>query len=776
MYIHTQREREKEREKGREMDTVESMVVLWQTIHRCWTSNKTLRSHAALYKLSLLWTLLSFPTSTLGCFSTKRQAMSSVVPDGEYDIDLSGLFASQRNEVFGIKSGFKPENIDDSYPSLFYTDATTGDEIPCYLISESKENVRAVSTNSSSDNHIYFQGKINSNLAHALDNSSSGSSMSEYLMSFDEVSKSFKMEAFNGFIKMNKSRDTTAVQQKVKILGSTASTNVNSTSDSYVNSILSSFLKSQPTQKKKHQTLRSPNLSPTLKPVSKVLSSISPIRKSTTPSLPPAVSNTSSRAVSPVGAKDGKSLNTTNQATTSSASPNATSLKTARSSSVSTSRNTSPVRSPVMKTSRSASTNGGLGTKKSAKSSLLRKAERAVGINRDRIKIKPSSTPHLAPPERKREYAHEKVRSVKAATNIIPHREIKEARPDQTAFVLNLSPELNDRPPETKSGKNDSAILSDEEIESLAEELESEMAQQFEDLVSEEEDKTINFSKSVKPNQASERSSLHDTNIVNGTEGYDNKTTTNPVKKIDVHKKITETNNTNTDNTSEGNNTIDDKNVDKTNKDNTIKYETNVNNAAAHNVQSKEDSSSSHYNRGGPVKKEPEIVTNINKSDNEKNVDDDDYQLDFSDWEDADTVGFVLSQDNDTQGNSDFNLIIEDDPLKLKREKELERQRDEKNGQNGQQRFREEVQEKQSMPVNASRKSETPVKARKRPPVEPRSTAPNKRPTKSKNTGISVSTSVTTQSSSLPGTDDLDEMLDEALNDISDEEEVSEEE
>ncbi|OUT20771.1 hypothetical protein CAS74_004439 [Pichia kudriavzevii] len=667
--------------------------------------------------------------------------MSSVVPDGEYDIDLSGLFASQRNEVFGIKSGFKPENM------------MTRDEIPCYLISESKENVRAVSTNSSSDNHIYFQGKINSNLAHALDNSSSGSSMSEYLMSFDEVSKSFKMEAFNGFIKMNKSRDTTAVQQKVKILGSTASTNVNSTSDSYVNSILSSFLKSQPTQKKKHQTLRSPNLSPTLKPVSKVLSSISPIRNS---------SNTSSRAVSPVGAKDGKSLNTTNQATTSSASPNGTSLKTARSSSVSTSRNTSPVRSPVMKTSRSASTNGGLGTKKSAKSSLLRKAERAVGINRDRIKIRPSSTPHLAPPERKRE--------------MHTRREIKEARPDQTAFVLNLSPELNDRPPETKSGKNDSAILSDEEIESLAEELESEMAQQFEDLVSEEEDKTINFSKSVKPNQASERSSLHDTNIVNGTEGYDNKTTTNPVKKIDVHKKITETNNTNTDNTSEGNNTIDDKNVDKTNKDNTIKYETNVNNAAAHNVQSKEDSSSSHYNRGGPVKKEPEIVTNINKSDNEKNVDDDDYQLDFSDWEDADTVGFVLSQDNDTQGNSDFNLIIEDDPLKLKREKELERQRDEKNGQNGQQRFREEVQEKQSMPVNASRKSETPVKARKRPPVEPRSTAPNKRPTKSKNTGISVSTSVTTQSSSLPGTDDLDEMLDEALNDISDEEEVSEEE
>lgn len=46
--------------------------------------------------------------------------MKDQIPDGEYDIDFSGVFAAHQSDVFGIRYGFIPDTIDKSFKSLLY--------------------------------------------------------------------------------------------------------------------------------------------------------------------------------------------------------------------------------------------------------------------------------------------------------------------------------------------------------------------------------------------------------------------------------------------------------------------------------------------------------------------------------------------------------------------------------------------------------------------------------------------------------------------------------
>lgn len=153
--------------------------------------------------------------------------VNSILPDGEYELDLSSLFCTKaQSEIFGVRCGFKPETIDDSFSSLLVKD----DPNNLYILrSEMKDT-------SAKDDYIFFEGRMphSSNAGSrsqsrtpspelSLSPSSSLSSspvadFTDMVLLYDSIARKFKVNRFNGVIKFTKSRSPSTMRNIIETL------------------------------------------------------------------------------------------------------------------------------------------------------------------------------------------------------------------------------------------------------------------------------------------------------------------------------------------------------------------------------------------------------------------------------------------------------------------------------------------------------------------------------------------------------------------------------
>lgn len=391
-------------------------------------------------------------------YTTQKDiAMDDCIPDGEYNIDFSGLFRSQKGDFFGVKYSFKPDTIDEHQPSQLYIDDENW-----YLVSEAKASEKSVSTNFNQDK-VYFEGKCAqcNTLSSVQNQATSGlniidngsvSQINEVLLSFDPISKSFELNPFDGCVKLNKSREPRLIYNRIskikKPMGNFKHT-------LFLDSFLEKFNNQQ------MRTIKSPiklvdhiraNRKEAKPSYNQILSKLSPVRRNapTFPSIASPNLNSPTFSIpsptisipSPTRSPHSSSSNSSKLTTSSS-----TYDKTTTNSNSPTSSSTKPLSSNTSLRSKTAIPNGGTGTKKTQKSLLLRKAERAIGLNTTtNPKLKKSEhapAPYIRKPVSKNPIVTKK-KEIKN-THIVLEREMKEAKPDQTTFELVLLP------PEPKS-------------------------------------------------------------------------------------------------------------------------------------------------------------------------------------------------------------------------------------------------------------------------------------------------------------------------------------
>jgi hypothetical protein len=667
--------------------------------------------------------------------------MKTQIPDGEYDLDFSSLFSTLESDVFGLRYGFKPDTIDLAFPSLLYRDFPDNssnelNEVSCYLVAESKINKRAITTDHNKDDHIYFEGRsktstfqsrkptlINTN-SENKSNSSNNNSMCEFLLFYDDVSKSFKVNSFDGFIKMNKSREPEKISKIItKISKNIPETPTNSqpfteslsSSNAYVDSLIKSFAKpTLSTLKKPKSPIKIINNLSNNEPISstksyeKLLNGISPIRKTNSNSQVNSsikLSSNISKTLSPSPSPSPIPISVSLPLKTSSASP-----------------------SPILKVSRSGSTssNGGIGIRKQQKSLLLRKAERAVGINKGnnykpKIKepiplsesTKKKTSQLLSNVNKDLELKEFKIKQLERDRG----RQIKEAGLEKTAFELTLTP-----PPTSSSIVN--PVKKDN------------------DRIKGKESKETKV-KEVKESQSTKHSNINISRANSASpENQD-------LEKLESEMDI-----------------IDDNAVVSEEDDKTIKF----------------------FPKNQTVKKEVNQLKESNEFKSAENLDED-FDMNFSDWEDADAIdGPVLSDDNElTAGNSDFQLIIEDDPLKTKRENEKEMEERRLKEKEDTLKFKQELKRRETELKLQQDQSKIKLKQAKNIKIL-KSTTPKTSKIK-KSTTSSTKTAKTSSANTKKNTKpektkevdteldkELDEELDKAFDDLLDEEDMSEEE
>ena len=704
--------------------------------------------------------------------------MAKNIADGEYDLDFSGLFSTVQSDVFGIRYGFKPDTIDEAFPSFLYRDiggstrqnsptksrengiielTQPNMEVPVYLVCESKENAKAITTNLSKDDHIYFEGRSRPNTSThqipatpmsistaptssfasvaASENSNQHlSSMSEFLLCYDDVSKSFKVDFFNGFIKMNKSREPDVVSGKINKLARRQPSNSQNASTSrstrsYIESLIASFGNSTGgrlnagSSNRRTSPMRQANTTQNdtgiIKPYGKSISGISPVRRN--------VSNSPLESPTKSAFQPSKTLSPLPVS-----APLPTQMKPPSPLRVSSSP------SPILKTAKNGSTptNGGTGTRKTQRSLLLRKAERAVGIKKSRVykpKLKDSTLKEKellpsaisAPPK-----------PVESTGLRIQQRELKEARPEQAEFELVLNPPAPAPTPTVVSPAKKATKLTQKEKKQEAELM----------VTKKTVNKAISKAKSKLPTKSTPQTqtkvSLSDEDLDSFAEEL--------VSELDT---ATEDANSKSDRSPEL----------AAEKKNTI---------ASKPLVPKET-------------EKPRTQTN--------DAFDDDFNIEFSDWEDADAVdGPVISDENElTAGNSEFQLIIEDDPLKSKEMKERKKLQQE--GASAKLNGSDEPRQTQTQthaqnltdPAKAKNTTKTTTTVTKNS-VSASSATP-KKSVKTKATAATKTKKKTgtpqkgKHGGSAPHLDDeidreLDAELDKAFDDLLDEEDMSEEE
>ncbi|ODV93975.1 hypothetical protein PACTADRAFT_51712 [Pachysolen tannophilus NRRL Y-2460] len=161
------------------------------------------------------------------------------VSDKEFDIDISALLASEdtnSGENFGIRFGFVPESIDEQLPFQLVKDTTTSERsfilkaetsAPHHdpLMFEGKLNNSSINPTSSVPNSNSLVDNVTTTASTTSTASTASTSTSttngsiisnnlnnnnnnnEYLLIYDEVAKNFRLEKFNGLIRMNRSRN-----------------------------------------------------------------------------------------------------------------------------------------------------------------------------------------------------------------------------------------------------------------------------------------------------------------------------------------------------------------------------------------------------------------------------------------------------------------------------------------------------------------------------------------------------------------------------------------
>lgn len=738
--------------------------------------------------------------------------MEHNIPDGEYELDFSNLFSTFGSEVFGVRFGFKPDTIDQSYPSLLYKDTSniknnntnnnsinefnndvktdTNDvEIPYYLVSESKLNTKAITTDHKKDQHIYFEGRSsrqNINSTSISMNSSPllngdiphGGTHTEFLLSFDDVSKSFKVDNFQGFIKMNKSREPELISNRIKKMKSMNKPLKNTNQQSYIDWILS---KSEnfstngnnndtTTNKNNHNTsINSINSINSNNSSIDIIKTITPIKVNRIPILsdPMKVSKSYEKSISkisPVRRKTTTSvMNSPIRSTLN--SPNLTTPNLTTPSPITLSKPLSPLRnesdSPILKTSRSGSntSNGGTGVRKSQKSLLLRKAERAVGIKNSRITKPKIDSARISNNNAKKSISttnsgmsdiDDMKRNIDNTSSKISQRVIKEAKPSHTSYELILTPDS--LPVEFEVKKSEGKL--EKGVAKVEGTIESK---------SHVNEKVKKEAKSVNMPLNDDHSDFE--NLAEELES-----------EMDV---VDELNELDEDNTKDMNIELKTKTKTKTNPK--LKSES----ASESIPQSKSELKST------PIEDSIENNTldeakpgNNDTSIPKEEMEGDEFNIDFSDWEDADALGGpVISDDNDTlTGNNDFQLIIEDDPLNAKREndKEMKRRRQMEEEENI--KWEKELERKEREIKLQHRNDMSNKKA------NTTTTTNTTKNTKGTDVGVktvkskpkakkNVSTTIQTgKQDTHEDIDELDAELDKAFDDLLDEEDMSEEE
>ncbi|ANZ74412.1 BA75_00907T0 [Komagataella pastoris] len=102
------------------------------------------------------------------------------IPDGEYDLDISSLLCDDSVNL-GVRYNFKPDSIDMDYPLELVQGSSN------YILkAESDPNVRK--------EPLVFEGTLGKTNQH------------DYLLIYDDITKRFQMDRFNGVLRMNKSR------------------------------------------------------------------------------------------------------------------------------------------------------------------------------------------------------------------------------------------------------------------------------------------------------------------------------------------------------------------------------------------------------------------------------------------------------------------------------------------------------------------------------------------------------------------------------------------
>lgn len=372
--------------------------------------------------------------------------MEKWIPDGDYDVDFSGLFRANNSDFFGMKYGFKPDTIDETQPSQLYIE----DE-QWYLVTKSKAYGKSIAT-CSTPKDIYFEGKCTQSITPlnlqnqetpglSIVDQNSTAQGNELLLSFDSISKTFKANPIGRFVKMIKSREPEKIQSKISKLKKQQTMKASLFLDSFLERISKQHKVSKsPIKTTDHIKIQRKEAMPSN---NVVLNKLSPVRRnpptfpvaspninSPTFSIPSPTASIPSPTRSPHSVSKSALLPLT-QKRSKMINSNSANEIASKASTVST--------SPI---SRVITPNGGTGTKKTQKSLLLRKAERAIGLNNattSRLKKVDKS-----PATTVRNSGHKtpivKKKREQVGNDISVEREMKEAKSDQTAFELVLLP------------------------------------------------------------------------------------------------------------------------------------------------------------------------------------------------------------------------------------------------------------------------------------------------------------------------------------------------
>lgn len=712
--------------------------------------------------------------------------MLTQIPDGEYDVDMSDLFTTQKDHVFGLRFGFKPDTIDESYASYIYTeldsngvgntgngnDINDSNTVNHYLMTESKENAKAVTTNLNKLNQIFFEGKSQSVNVSSFSNVNA-TSTSEFLLSFDTVSNSFKMSEFDGFIKMNKSRDPESINHKILELNKTVSDD----SEGFVdpNTLVDSLLKNltasaTPDPKVKQNPV--PN-----KSYIQSISGISPVRKSSafnTPSITPTATpitspRTTSIPNSPSIHKSSVDTTTSSLSKTSVTMNNSINTPSTVISSSNNSRQTSPVKP-----------NGGTGLKKNGKSSLLRKAERSLGIKSSSSstsssisKINKNKANSLKIDKQPINKVQDKLKSPLKVVN-----SMKKTKSDNIAFELNLVPPPS-LPPNSAKGANPAPTSA---------KLNGQTGKGKGNGKVKDKGKDINTAvdgSGAKINRKNTKvETLKDENMdIDNIGEYD------LLKELESEMDVMNVEDDCVMNIDSGKSLKKNANADQDKDKESIKVENNIpetqKTKAGNEIKNDKikENGSGNSNNGGNDQGQDQIQDQ-----------DEEFEIDLSDWDDAEHEGQLISDiDNDTLTNGDFQLIIEDDPTKTKLENqtEMEKQREKERMEELEfdKKLKESMEQKQkdqaSVSISKNTKSskkttaveisngkKSVAKRVAKKPTKAAKTRNGKEKDKQNDKHRDDDTTAAVEDESM----DLDAELEKAMDDIYEEEMVSEEE
>ncbi|OWB69601.1 hypothetical protein B5S30_g5021 [[Candida] boidinii] len=562
------------------------------------------------------------------------------IPDGEYEIDMSSLFAPlQSSDVFGVRFGFKPDTIDEQFPSILLREKSSDNFV---LQTESKENPKAIINNNSIHNNktginqILFDGKLQSN-AFALNSTvannnnsntqqilnsdnlilldensdipsllSGKQQKSEFVLIYDNISNEFKMETFNGIIKMSKSREPNILNNKFNdLLNDYRKLDINEF-DKLTDDVLSS-------NSELNNSSNNDNISPSRSTKQRRITTLVPPPNTPSFNGSASPSNNNNNSLQHIGSP-------------TIGSPAATIQKMQRKANgamklTPSNATKSRVKIPVSRGSQSSKIYSAPTSVMSLKKAAM--SSKNFGENKDISRVKQQSAISSSPSNRKSQSPSLKARS-------------QSRSPAPTSI-------------EIPSSANNSEFFSDEDLESFAEELEDELDtdKNSDTGYSDNDSKTSSSKKKSKISKAESNGEINNSN---------NKDKYNVIKQepevIELGKGSDE----------EWQVNLSDWEDDAFDFDDDPNNKPPVNGKPTTSIN--EDNNLALQATPQPMKENNHInsIQEVGDADIDE-FDDEDFDIEFEDVEDEDKI----NDNNNNNDNDEFGLIVEDDPFASKR-------------------------------------------------------------------------------------------------------------